>query len=373
MQAELYFSSTYEESRNAFRKLLDAVRKKWPAAELTTKKIGQEEDLTIDTIYSEALHSNEQVVFFTTGEHGIEGYAGAAVTQMFAEHYLDHLDPSTTGICLIHALNPWGMKHMRRVTENNIDLNRNYFYNPSSVPSDINENFAENSKLFLPNGALKDIKKEKAELYHQLSRGMADQSYQAIKKAKGMGQYEFKRGVYYGGSQEEESTLYLKEVQRRLLSTFSRVIHMDWHSALGPTNEITLVVSEHEPLNEQELKEEYSLTNIQKFTPQKVKGDSTNHFYKLQKEEFPNTYLFSALFEFGTFGTDREAELREFTTIILENQLYWEGAEDEEDRKWVLSELYNMFYPQEKEWKSAVIKEAQLAIEKVLTNEGVLK
>ncbi|GGF30179.1 deacylase [Halobacillus andaensis] len=373
LQIDKYFPNTYEESRDEFRHLLHKIQKKWPDASLSTKSIGQEKDNTIDTIYSEALESNEQVVFLTSGEHGIEGYAGAAVIRMFVDEYLDQVDPSTAGICLIHALNPWGMKHYRRVTENNVDLNRNYFYHPDSIPLDINENYAEESNLFLPNGKVKDIRKEKTDLYHQLSRGMAEQGYQGVKKAKGMGQYEFKRGVYYGGTTQEESTLYLKDKQRKLLSTFPRVIHMDWHTALGPTNEVTIVVSEHDPRNEDEMKADYQVQNIQKFTPQKVKGDSTNHFYKLKNEEFPETHLFSALFEFGTFGADREAELREFTTIILENQLYWEGAEREEDRQWILEELKNMFYPPEAEWRESVMKEAQLAIESVLTKEKILK
>ncbi|MCP3027966.1 M14 family metallopeptidase [Halobacillus sp. A5] len=367
-----YFTASYEESRTEFRKLLELVKRKWPNAELTTTSIGRDEDNTIDTIYAEAIDSNNQVVFLTCGEHGIEGYAGAAVIRMFTEKYLNQINPAVTGICLIHALNPWGMKNYRRVTENNVDLNRNCFYHPDSIPLDINQNYEEQKELFLPNGKVKDIKKEKTDLYHQLSRGMADQGYQGIKKAKGMGQYEFKKGVYYGGVIEEESTAYLKQMQREILSTFPHVVHMDWHTALGPEKEVTLVISEHEPRSEEEIKEDYKLENIQKYSPKKVKGDSTNHFYKLKNEEFPDTQLFSALFEFGTFGADREAELREISTIILENQLYWEGAEREEDRQWILKELNNMFYPSEEEWRSAVMKEAQLAVESVLRKEGVI-
>ncbi|MFC7321726.1 M14 family metallopeptidase [Halobacillus campisalis] len=367
-----YFTSSYEESRTIFRKHLTTIQEKWPEATLSTKSIGEEADNTIDIIFSEARTSNEQVVFMTSGEHGIEGYAGGSVIHLFVEEYIDKIDPETTGICIVHALNPWGMRHYRRVTENNVDLNRNYIYNSSAVPEDINENYAKESDLFLPNGKLKDINKEKTHLFAQLGKGIADEGYQGIKKAKGMGQFEFERGVYYGGKAEEESALYLKELQRKLLSLFDRVIHMDWHTALGPTNEVTAVISEHDPREEEEIKADYQMNNIQKFSPKKVKGDSTNHFFKLKNEEYPDTHLFSALFEFGTFGTGKRAELRELTTIVLENQLYWEGAEKEKDRQWVLEEFQNMFYPEETDWRESVLKEARLAIDNVLTKEGIL-
>ncbi|MGP4062284.1 M14 family metallopeptidase [Halobacillus sp. H74] len=369
---EKYFNRSYVHSRNEFRKHLSTIKEKWPSAELYTQSIGKEEDTTIDVIYSEANSSNKQVLFFTTGEHGIEGYAGAAVVHLFVEEYLNQVDPQSTGICFVHAINPWGMKNFRRVTENNVDLNRNYFLEQGTVPETVNQYYAKESEIFQPNGVVKDIKKEKTALYEQLSKGMMNEGHSGIKTAKGMGQFEFERGVYYGGTDEEESTKYMKEWQLKLLTTYSRVIHMDWHTALGPTNEVTMVMSEHDEREEEELKAQYGMKNIKKFTPKNVKGDSTNYFHKLKKEVSPDTKLFSALFEFGTFGADKKAELRELTTIILENQLYWEGAVHEEDRQWILEEFNNMFYPEEEAWREAVLKEARLAIASVLKEEGLL-
>ncbi|MGG1685980.1 M14 family metallopeptidase [Pseudalkalibacillus sp. NRS-1564] len=372
LQTDHYFAKNYEQSRETFRNHLDKIQKKWPSATLSTKSIGKEEDNTIDMISSEALTSNDRVLFFTSGEHGIEGYAGAAVIHMFAEEYLDQIDPSTTGICLIHALNPWGMRHFRRVTENNVDLNRNYFYDENSIRRDVNKNYAKESDLFLPDGKITDLQAEKHKLYAQLIKGLAKEGYAGLKKAKGMGQFEFERGVYYGGSTAEESALFLKDIQEKLLGTYPGVVHMDWHTALGPTNEITMVISENDGRDVKELQEAYNLNNVEKYTPEKVKGDSTNHFYKLKEEAFPETYLLSALFEFGTFGTDKQAEIREFTTIILENHLYFEGAESVDDIQWILGEFEAMFYPDDSEWRESVVNEARHGIEGVLKKEEIL-
>ncbi|GGC95575.1 hypothetical protein GCM10007216_27920 [Thalassobacillus devorans] len=367
-----YFPKSYEESRAAFRSHLDKIKEKWPEAELTSETISAGEDNTIDMIYANARKSKDKVLFFTSGEHGIEGYAGAAVIHLFADEYLDQMDPDTTGICLIHGLNPWGMRNFRRVNENNVDLNRNQLYDEDSVPEDVNKYYEKESELFLPNGTITDLTKDKNELHAQLTKALAKEGYSAIKEAKGMGQFEFEKGVYYGGNKEEESAVFLKKMQHRLLSEYSKVIHMDWHTALGPTNEITMVASELEERDEDELKNLYGMKNIQKFTPKKVKGDSTNHFHKLRKEEYPDTKLFSALFEFGTFGEGKKAELREFTTIVLENRLFWEGAEKEDDRQWILDEFKAMFYPQEQEWREAVLKEGRFGIEAVLKKEEII-
>ncbi|TDL30835.1 DUF2817 domain-containing protein [Jeotgalibacillus sp. S-D1] len=366
-----YFQKTYEESRDVFRRNFDKVKLHWPNAELITHSIGKEEDNTIDMIYAEGTVTNERVLFMTTGEHGIEGFAGAAMLNVFTTELADLLDEKRTGICLIHALNPWGMRNFRRVTENNVDLNRNYLLKPSSVPEDINKEYEKLLKLFLPDGKIKSLLTEESEIRNHMSRGVVSEGYNGLMEAKGMGQFEFPQGVYFGGKEKEQSAHFLTSIQRKLLSTFDRVIHMDWHTGLGPTNEVTMVMSENDGRSEKELKKEYGLKNVQIYSPEKVKGDSTNHFYEVKKLEFPETRLFSALFEFGTYGTSMSATIREFLTMTLENRLYFEGAEQEADRQKILSEFQEMFYPDDHDWRFAVLTEGRKAIKGVFESEGL--
>src|SRR6266480_1237015 len=67
----------------------------------------------------------EKVLVLISGTHGVEGFCGsacqsAAVTQgLFGD-----LPPGLAGV-MIHAINPYGFMHCRRVTEYNVDLNRN--------------------------------------------------------------------------------------------------------------------------------------------------------------------------------------------------------------------------------------------------------
>ncbi len=125
------FPETYEASRERFRQNLAVIQQYWPKAELSHHKIAGDEDLTIDWISSDALDENEKVLILTTAEHGIEGYVGSAMQQRFIDKFLPRIDPRTTGLLLVHSINPWGMKYHRRVNPNNVDLNRTFDYDNS--------------------------------------------------------------------------------------------------------------------------------------------------------------------------------------------------------------------------------------------------
>ena len=128
------FPETYETSRKRFRQNLSVIQKRWGGATLSKQQIA-DDDLSIDWISADALERNEKVLIFTTGEHGVEGYVGSAMLQHLIDEYLPRLDPRTTGLLLVHSINPWGMKHHRRVNANNIDLNRNFLWDASFDPT----------------------------------------------------------------------------------------------------------------------------------------------------------------------------------------------------------------------------------------------
>ncbi|MCJ7715842.1 MAG: DUF2817 domain-containing protein, partial [Anaerolineales bacterium] len=132
------FPNTYETSRERFRHYLSEVQKYWPNAVLSHHRLKGSEDLTIDWIQSAALDQNEKVLIITTAEHGIEGYVGSAMLELFIKQYLHLLDPANTGLLLVHTINPWGMKHRRRTNANNVDLNRNFVYQTTDLDPDYN-------------------------------------------------------------------------------------------------------------------------------------------------------------------------------------------------------------------------------------------
>ncbi len=113
----IHFPTTYQESRSYFREQLKKIIKIWPNAALDKHFISETEDLSIDWITAEPIKKKEKLVLITTGLHGVEGFVGSAMLDLFIKEYADKLDPESTGLKLVHALNPWGMANLRRVTQ----------------------------------------------------------------------------------------------------------------------------------------------------------------------------------------------------------------------------------------------------------------
>ena len=106
-ETAIWFPASYEESRTRFRQNLERVRQRWPNAHLGQHRLAGEEDLTIDWLQADAVERCERLLLITTGEHGIETYVGAAMLQLLIDDYLERLDPKTTGLLFVHAINPW--------------------------------------------------------------------------------------------------------------------------------------------------------------------------------------------------------------------------------------------------------------------------
>ena len=70
----------------------------------------------------------QNLLIVSSACHGVEGYCGSGV-QVFATHDAEwRAKARAAGVAVlyIHALNPHGFSHVRRVTNENVDLNRNF-------------------------------------------------------------------------------------------------------------------------------------------------------------------------------------------------------------------------------------------------------
>jgi hypothetical protein len=91
-----------------------------------------------------------EVLMVTSGTHGVEGLCGSGI-----EHALLHSGPELDDalaagarVVLVHAINPHGFSWCRRVTEDNVDLNRNVRRFP--VPDGPDPDYDEVHDLLLP-------------------------------------------------------------------------------------------------------------------------------------------------------------------------------------------------------------------------------
>jgi hypothetical protein len=179
--------STYESSRERFRASLASFLDLWPAARLTSIPLADDPALTIDILSADATREKQKRVILTTGLHGIEGYVGSGILQLFVDEFLPRLDPETTGIMLVHPINPYGMKYRTRVNQNNVDLNRNFNPDFKSLKS-INPHYESLAFLLNPARPLKSPLYEKLSFLWNVARALP-QGVSHIRESALMGQY----------------------------------------------------------------------------------------------------------------------------------------------------------------------------------------
>ena len=86
-----------------------------------------------------------KVLMTTSAVHGVEGFCGSAIqTGLLQALTL----PPDVAVVHVHAVNPHGFSHARRVNEDNVDLNRNFIDFGQPLP--VNADYAEIHALLLP-------------------------------------------------------------------------------------------------------------------------------------------------------------------------------------------------------------------------------
>ena len=71
-------------------------------------------------------HDAERVLVTISGTHGVEGHCGSGAQIDWLRRGELARVPDGIAVMMIHAINPYGFAWTRRVTEDNVDLNRNW-------------------------------------------------------------------------------------------------------------------------------------------------------------------------------------------------------------------------------------------------------
>ncbi|HKJ37167.1 MAG TPA: M14 family metallopeptidase [Anaerolineales bacterium] len=368
------FPETYETSRERFRNDLAVIQKYWPQAELSHYKIAGDEDLTIDWIHSSALDKNDKVLLFTTAEHGIEGYVGSAMLQRFIDKFLQRLDPRTTGLLLVHTINPWGMKYHRRVNPNNVDLNRTFLWD-NSFNKSINPNYDKLLDIIRANKPLKHLALSNFEYYLKLIQKVLQMGWSSFKSASLLGQYRHPDGLFYGGEGYQEETKVMIGLYRDAFSRYDQILHLDIHTGYGPRFQMSLVNSVHEDRSPKELADKFNYPLVVAANPQEfyaIQGDMIDFIYEMWQHDFPEKKLFATSFEFGTYGDKFKGRVGMQHAMSFENRLYWHGADNDKLATKVRENFEELFNPAAPGWREKAMQDADQAFEGILKADGYI-
>lgn len=374
METELFVDS-YEASREHFRQSLGEIRQRWPNARLEAHRLPGEEDLTIDWIAAESLVSADRLLVFTTGEHGVEGYVGGAMLRLFQREFLPRLDPQRTGLLLVHAINPWGMKHRRRVNAANVDLNRNFVVDESELDPAFNPDYDRLVAFLNPKRPLRSLLLSNLSFFGGVLVHVLRMGGGRLRRTALLGQYRFPRCLGYGGSSFQEETRLLMRLYRETMPRYGHVVHLDMHTGYGPRYQMSLVNSALEPRDSAEMARRFAYPLVVKATASEfyeIHGDMIDRVYALWRAEFPDKPFYAVSFEFGTLGDSLLDALRSLRTMILDGQVYWHGARNPLLRAYVARDFRELFDPPDEGWRRKAVADARQAFEGILRAEGFL-
>lgn len=356
------FPKSYQDSRERFRSWEKKIAQLWPKTNLLAFPVGDpSDDLSIDALQSFPTENMERLLLFTTGLHGIEGYMGSAMMELLLQNFLSQIDSRTTGLCLVHIINPWGMKKEQRTNQNNVDLNRNFIYDWQSFQTD-NKSYKNFASFFAPKKPVQSRYFEYWRFYARLVSILLQGKKSMFKDALLSGQYEYPQGLYYGGKEEQEETQIMSKLFRNCFSLCRRIVHIDIHTGYGPRYQMSIVHSPFAGIPSMEYAKESGYPRVVCATQAEfytMQGDMIDFLYFLKKHEFPNHDLYGACFEFGCFGDGIFDEAKALRSLILNNQKRNFGAS--KDTNMVYNLWREAFFPSEYEWKQKAIQDFELA------------
>ena len=225
------FSPDYFSARDRFRELATKAGARITTLPLTAKGPAGE-SLGIDIAWLGPEHPR-RVLLHSSGLHGVEGFAGSAI-QLQLLQTPPFLTPGLA-IVIVHILNPYGMTWLRRVNENNVDLNRN-FRSDQTYRGAPPAYASLDSFLNPPTPPSADLYFARA-VYLVLRHGMT-----ALKQSVVGGQYDFPRGLFFGGDRMEEGPRKYASFVAERIAVAEKTVVIDVHTGLGKFGHDLLLV-----------------------------------------------------------------------------------------------------------------------------------
>jgi hypothetical protein len=337
------FSPDYARARHRFRQA--ASRAGWS---LEAHPIGVAGptggELTIDVACSPTQGTDKSLIV-SSGLHGVEGFFGSAVQLGLLEQWVSQSAPPVRYVFL-HGLNPFGFAWIRRFDEHNVDPNRNFLLSGERYEG-CSGGYAGLDGLLNPQCPPTWWEPFNLKALWAIARyGMP-----ALRQAVAAGQYEFPRGLFFGGTGPSRTHELLGENLERWLQGSREVVHLDFHTGLGAKGACKLII-DYPPSERQRAR----LTDWFGIGSFEVCA-SGNTAYELRggfgrwcvSRNLARDYLFAGA-EFGTSGP-----IQVLAGLRAENQAHHWGTPSAASTVRAKHRLKELFCPSAEAWRLQVL------------------
>ena len=296
-----------------------------------------------------------------SGTNGVEGFCGSgAQIGTFRSGMVRALPPRTM-LLVVHAINPYGFAWVRRVNEDNVDINRNFIDHAAGHPA--NAPYDEVHPMLVPadwDGPGKANADRQIQNFIQ-TRGLA-----AFQAALSGGQYDHADGIFYGGRAPVWSNRTLHQVLEQYLRGKKKVAFIDYHTGLGPSG-FGEIICTHKPGSEGYHRARAWFGDITSPDDGSSKSAPIQGFISsaFERELDGRTELTAIAIEYGTFPVPEVME-----AVRADNWLHLKSDPASSLGKTIKAQVRRAFYPDTDLWKRQVWERAEEVTQKALVGIG---
>ena len=350
------FSDSYITARQRFREAATQLGCVQEAHAIDQQGLNGEE-LTIDVAITPGARTDRTLVI-SSGLHGVEGYFGSAVQLELLQSWAAGGNTTLPVRCVfLHALNPYGFAWRRRVNESNVDLNRNLL-TAGEAFSGSPVGYAALDDLLNPRCA--PARFEPVMLKFLLA--IARQGMPALLQAVASGQYDFPKGLFYGGVAPSRTHAILAANVERWLAGSERVMHLDLHTGLGPWARYKLLLDTAvDKAEQQDLARWFGTDSFECVDDPAAAYSTRGSFGGWCAAHRGGRHYLYATAEFGTYRV-----LRVLTGLRAENQAHhWASPGDPRIAR-AKRQLVELFCPRSPDWRSQVIARSNQLVQQAI-------
>ncbi len=348
--AGTYFAEDYRQARKTFLAACKTAGVE-PKSYANPHQGPHGEELATDVAWF-GPEDARKVLVLVSSTHGVEGFPGSAGQCDWIENGRGaggHAPlPEGVAVLVVHAVNPYGFAWLRRVTEEGVDLNRNWVDFAEPLPQ--NPGYEELHEALVPKSLDEAALRE------------ADRKIQAYREAHGDtqlnlarsgGQYSRPGGVFFGGKEPTWARRTLERIVADYdLAGRDLVAVVDYHTGLGPFG-YGEPIADHTPgsVNVQRALDWYgdSVTQPRLGTSSSVPKTGLAEYG--WERLLGDKVTFVAL-EYGTYAPPRGMKvLRQDHWLHNETNVDWN---DPQTRR-IKSEIRAHFAPQMLDWQEMVL------------------
>jgi hypothetical protein len=313
--------------------------------------------LFIDTTTIGPLDAPNALLLIS-GTHGVEGYFGSGIQTGLLRDGIAARVPKNTKLVMLHALNPYGFAHDRRVNEDNADINRN-FVDHAHPPE--NAAYDALAEWIAP----KDISAPAMRTANAKLRAFAEERGDfALQEAISRGQYKFADGLYFGGARESWSAQMLRDVFKEEFAHVRRLTIVDFHTGLGEHG--------HGEMITEDLPESAAYKRQKRIWGERVKSSESGESVSaplvgtIDKAVGGWTAHLELTFAALEVGTSPMRDV--FNALRKDNWLHCFAGKMKDQAETIRREIRAAFYPDTKDWKHMVWKQGEQVVHQALAS-----